>query len=175
MSTAMPGDVLLGLRRSRELPATLELGAAPMQGVGARAFGLIVARRTLAQRAARNDLHGRLDPRLMLALTGDEAVLWSADQADLPWFGDAALYLGAPEARVFTRIDMRLTTPRLLLAPCLAALERETGAVPPFLILPPEDVSQGGAGDPMPLRVIDLRVSAPVTEVDWRRIAAEAA
>lgn len=161
---AMAAEPTLSRRPAPPQPETLRLEPTPEGGRGAIAFGLIVSRDTLLRRAA--DVASgrrRLDARLLLALTPNRAVFWSPVAADLPWFPDRPLYLGEPVQRVFTRIDLRLATPPLLLKPCLSALERATGLAPPFVLLPSDT---GGALD-----AIDLGQSLPVADIDWDLVA----
>lgn len=146
-------------------PETLRLERAATEG--ARAQGLTLPRALLAERAAQLAARSREDVRLQLCLSGEEAVIWSAEPADLPWFPRGAAYLGAPERRIFTPIGLRIATPAVLLPALLAELERRHDVAPPLLARPADPDRPTG-----PVTILDLRRSVPLADVDWRRLEA---
>lgn len=151
---------------ARRWPESLRLERAPAEGAVAQ--GLVVPRTRLAALGAKMAAWARAGAALQLCFSGAEAVIWSADAADLPWFGAGVVYLGAPAQRIFTPVGYRLATPAVLMPACLAELERRHGVAPPLLVRP----GDGGSPDAAP-SVLDLRRSVAFADVDWTRLASE--
>lgn len=149
------GGLTLELRRTSP-------GGARPQGLVVSRARLLAAQRRLEPRAARY-------PELRLSLTADLAILWSAEPTELPWI-EEAVWLGAPEARIFSSIGWRYQAGALLRSALSRALERERGLTPPVLLLPEATNDQTA-----PARVIGLCESAPLAAVDWSRLVEEPA
>lgn len=137
---------------------------------GDAAYGLIAPLTALLRRAPQLERAAPARHGLMLRLSGRMAVLWSAEPPALPWLGDDARYLGAPDQRVFTPIGAQIALRRALFSPWLAMLEREYGLAPPLLLAPSSALGDVGSA----LTALDLRDSAPLAAVDWARLRTRA-
>lgn len=127
---------------------------------GETAHGVAVPLQAVAARRAALMRRAEAPGELRLSLVGPRALLWSVSPVDLPWFDAPLFYLGPPRDRVFAPIGMRLETPRLLLPTLLAALERESGAPPPYLATPDGDETDRQM-------FVALGEGAPLGAVDW--------
>ena len=153
------------MARRRHGPLSVEL--ARSGEAGAPAQGFVVARGMLPTLAARLRHRAQRYAALRLSLTAREAVFWSAEPCDLPWFSGEADYLAVPKQRVFLPIGWRYNVPPLFHDDILTGLplRGETGT--PLVLLPADRDAPSS-----PIRVLELVASVSLAGVDWATLCA---